>query len=80
MILENLGGPNALLESYKAYEDLLNVGTTALIKDLFQGAEDGGKKELEEIREQCKHYEKAYLEVMTLSEDIVDFKIFRVMT
>jgi hypothetical protein len=46
---------------------------------LFSGGEDGQKKSLEEIREQALHYEQAYYDIMTCSEDEVDFRIFRVM-
>lgn len=46
---------------------------------MFHGGEDGQKKSLEEIREQALHYEQAYYEIMTCSEDEVDFRIFRVM-
>lgn len=51
----------------------------ALINDLFKGSEEGGKKTLDEIKEQVLHYEKANYEIMTLSEDEVNFRIFRVM-
>lgn len=46
---------------------------------MFHGGEDGQKKSLEDIREQALHYEQAYYDIMTCSEDEVDFRIFRVM-
>lgn len=79
MISNNTSGPLELIESYKKYEYILNVDKKALIDDLFKGGEDGAKKPLEEIREKVLHYEKAYYEIMTLSEDEVNYKIFRVM-
>jgi hypothetical protein len=79
MLNDNVSGPLELLESYKQYEYILNVDKKALIDDLFKGAEGGGKKTLEEIKEQIEHYQQAYYEIMTLSEDEVNYRIFRVM-
>ena len=80
LIMANVDGPNKLLEQFKEYEYIPNVNEKQLIKDLFKGGENGGKKPINEIKEQILHYEKAYYEIMTLSEDEVDYKIFRVMT
>lgn len=80
MISENIDAPNALLDEYKKYEYIINVDKKKLVDDLFKGGEDGAKKSLEEIEEQVKHYEQAFYEIMTLSEDEVDFKIFRIMS
>jgi len=80
LIMANVDGPNKLLDAFKEYEYILNVDKKALIQELFKGGEDGGKKSLAEIKTEIQHYEKAYYEIMTLSEDDVDFKIFRVMT
>lgn len=79
MILSNIGDPNGLLKKYKKYEYVLNVDKKALIDDLFKGGEDGAKKSLEEIKQVIISYEKAHYEIMTLSEDEVNFRIFRVM-
>lgn len=81
LLSENLSGPNELLERYKKFEYVLhqNSNVQDLIKELFSGGEDGQKKSLEEIREQAMHYEQAYYDIMTCSEDEVDFRIFRVM-
>ena len=78
--MANVDGPNKLLAAFKEYEYILNVGKTTLINDLFKGGEGGKKKPLADIRKEIQHYEKAHYEIMTLSEDDVDFKIFRVMT
>ena len=80
MIDENVEGPKNLLDDYKKYEYILNVDKKQLVDDLFKGAEDGGKVPLEEIKAQIEHYDKAHYEIMTLSEDEVDFRIFRVMS
>ena len=51
-----------------------------LIEELFKGGEDGKeKKSLKEIKEKILHYEQAHYEIMTLSEDEVDYRIFRVI-
>ena len=47
-----------------------------LIKELFNGDE---KAPLDKLREAVNHYDKAYYEIMNLSNDIVDFPLFRVM-
>lgn len=80
MVDHNLSGPNKLLDEFKKYEYILNVDKNELIKDLFKGGEDGKKKSLEEIREQAQHYHQAHYEIMTLREDVVNFKIYRVVT
>ena len=56
------------------------MSKSALIDDLFKGGEDGKKKTLEEIKEQAQHYHQAYYDIMTLKEDVVNFKIYRVVT
>jgi hypothetical protein len=80
MFDNNVAGPNELLERYKKYEYILNVDKKELINDLFgDGTEAHPKKTLEEIKEQILHYEQAHYEIMTLSEDEVNFRIFRVI-
>lgn len=75
----NLEDPNNLLDQYKKYEYILNVDKKALIDDLFKGGEEGQKKALEDIKERISHYDQAHYEIMTLSEDEVDYRLFRVM-
>ncbi len=41
---------------------------------------DQYKRSLEEIKEKILHYEDAFYKIMTLSEDEVNFRIFRVMS
>lgn len=48
-----------------------------MIQELFSKE---GKAPLERLREAVKHYDQAYNEIMNLSNDIVDFPLFRVMT
>ena len=76
MMAENIVGPVALLEKYKQYEYILNVDRKQLIKDLFRGEE---KASLEELRQEITHYDKASNAILNLSNDVVDFPLFRVM-
>lgn len=76
MFNDNIVGPLELLEKYKKYEYILNVDSKQLIKDLFNGEQ---KATLKELREQIHHYEVAYHEILNLSNDIVDFPLFRVI-
>lgn len=76
MIEENIKGPLELLEKYKKYEYILNVDKKALLKELFNGDE---KAPLNEIREKIMHYKIAYDDIMNLSNDVVDYPLFRVM-
>ena len=77
MLEQNIIGPSELLDKYKEYEYILNVDKKELIDDLFK---PGQKKTLEEIREKVAHYDQAYYEIMTLSEDEVNFNVFRIIT
>lgn len=80
MVSGNTAGTTELLERYKKYEYILNVDKKELIHNLFgDGTEANPKKSMEEIKEQILHYEQAHYEIMTLSEDEVDFRIFRVI-
>jgi hypothetical protein len=47
-----------------------------LVKELFKPDE---KASLERLREEISHYDKAAYEIMNLSNDVVDFALFRVM-
>jgi len=76
MIEENIVQPNELLTKYKEYEYILNVDRKELTDSLFAGE----KKPLAEIKEQIAHYDRAYKEIMTCSEDDIDFNIFKVVT
>jgi hypothetical protein len=78
MIGNNVAGPNELLERYKKYEYILNVDKKALIEDLFKGGEEGAKRTLQEIRAAILHYDRANYEIMTLTEDEVNYRIFRI--
>jgi hypothetical protein len=76
MFAENIVGPQELLEKYKQYEYILNVDKKNLIKELFGGEQ---KATIQELREKILHYQKAYDEILNLSNDIVEFPLFRVM-
>ena len=75
MFQENIIGPQELLEKYKQYEYILNVDRKLLIKELF-GEQ---KASLKELRERIQHYLNAYNEILNLSNDVVDYPLFRVM-
>mmetsp|Transcript_43579 Transcript_43579/g.42092 ORF Transcript_43579/g.42092 Transcript_43579/m.42092 type:complete len:144 (-) Transcript_43579:2649-3080(-) len=77
MIEENIVGPNELLYKYKQYEYILNVDKKDLIKTLFKGEE---KAPLSKLREEVTHYDTAYYEILNLSNDVVEYPLFRVMT
>jgi len=76
MFQENIVGPNELLEKYKQYEHIINVDRKALIKELFNGEE---KASIKDLKEKILHYDKAYNEILNLSNDVMDFPLFRVM-
>ncbi len=76
MFQENITGPIELLEKYKKFEYILNVDRSALVKELFGGEQ---KAPLKELRERIKHFDTAYTEILNLSNDVVDFPLFRVM-
>lgn len=90
MVSENIDGPTELLNRYKEYEYILNIDKKKLINDIFkvpkpaaEGEEPTGetyKLELDQIREKVLHYQRAHYEIMTLSEDDVNYKIFTVQT
>ena len=75
MFQENIVGPLELLDKYKKYEYILNVDRKQLIKSLF-GEE---KAPLNVLRERIQHFEQAYMEILNLSNNVVDFPLFRVM-
>ena len=76
MVDECIKGPLELLQKYKEYEYILNVDKKALIKELFGGEE---KAELNELRQRIEHYKKAHYEILNVSNDVVDFPLFRIM-
>jgi len=80
LISENIQGPNDLLAAYSKYDYILNVDRKELIDNLFKTGEKKNEKvPLEQIRDEIIHYDKAYYEIMTLSEEDVNFRIFRVI-
>ena len=64
-----------MLLKFKKYEVILNVDKRALVKELF-GEQ---KKPLDELRHAVTYYDKCYYEIMNLSNDVVDFPLYRVM-
>ena len=71
---ENIKGPLELLAKYKEYEYILNVDKVALVKKLFREE----KAPLETLREEISHYEKAQQDILNISNDVVDFPLFRI--
>lgn len=78
---ENCPDPNQLLEQYREFEYVLNVDKKELIDGLFKGGENKDEKQpLEVIQEKIQHFDDAFMKILTLSEDEVNFKLFRVAT
>ena len=75
MVEDCIRGPIELLAKYKEYEYILNVDKNALLKELL-GEE---KASLGELRSRIEHYRKAHQEILNLSNDVVDYPLFRVM-
>lgn len=73
---ENIQGPLKLLEEFKKYEYILNVDKNALAKELFKPDE---KAPLSKLKEEIAHYDKAQFDILNISNDIVDYPLFRVM-
>ena len=81
MIDENSPEPSQLLENFKKYEYLMNIDKKEMIDSLFKGGENKDTKaSLEEIGEKAKHFQEDYMSIMTLAEDEVNFRLFRVVT
>jgi len=81
MFDENCPDPLSLLDEYKKYEYVMNVDKKELIDSLFKGGENRDEKQpLAAIEERIQHFDTAYTEIMTLSEDEVNYKMFRIMT
>jgi hypothetical protein len=58
----------------------LNVDRKELIEQLFHaGPEKDEKASLDKLKESITHYDQAYYEIMCLSEDEVNFRLFRVI-
>ena len=73
--------PQKLLDQYKQYEFVINTNKKKLVKELFPGGATGEEKaSLEVLREQIGHFDRAHYEILNLSNDIVDYPLFRVMT
>jgi len=64
-----------LLNKYKEYEYILNTNKEHLAKELF---DKESKASTQKIMETIGHYEKAHEEILNLSNDVVDFPLFRV--
>lgn len=59
----------------------MNTDKKELIDDLFKRGENRDEKApLEEIKEKASHFEEAYMKIMTLAEDEVNYKLFRIIT
>jgi hypothetical protein len=74
---ENIKAPLDLLAKFKEFETLAKSSKTKIKRELFDGEE---KASIETLREQLQKYDEDYFTIMNLSNDVVDFPIFRVMT
>lgn len=54
----------------------MNTDKKSIISEMFNKDE---KAPLEEIRKTVADYDKAYYEILNLSNDVVDYPLFRVM-
>jgi len=83
LVEENMVQPAGLLEKYKKFTDILSVSKKALSKELFgdqkQEGEASEKAHIDKLREAIAHYDKAYYDILNLSNDVVDFPLVRVM-
>ena len=83
MIDENVIDPEALLEKYKKYEYVLNVNKKDFVANLFpkKSKEEGGedKKDIEEISEALEKFHVAEMEILNISNDVINYPLFRVM-
>lgn len=83
MIDENVVEPEALLEKYKKYEYILAINKKNFVLNLFpkKTKEEGGedKKDIEEISEALKKFNEAEQEILNISNDVVNYPLFRVM-
>ena len=83
MIEENIVGPKALLAQYKEYEYILNIDKKAFVKNLFNKkiTEENlePKADIDEIKEALVMFDTAEMEIMNISNDVVDYPFFRVM-
>lgn len=78
---ENSPEPKSLLESFQQFEYVMNTDKKELIDELFKRGENRDEKApLEEIKEKASHFEEAYMKIMTLAEDEVNYKLFRIIT
>jgi hypothetical protein len=79
LFTDNIGEPEELLERYQKYDYVINVDKKTLIDDLFHRGENKNEKApLEEIREKIAFFDTTHYEIMTLSEDEVNYKLFRI--
>ena len=81
LFTDNSPQPAELLENFKKFEYIMNINKKDMVDSLFKKGENKEEKAtLAEIKEQATHFENAYMEIMTLAEDEVNFKLFRVIT
>ena len=78
----NIIEPNKLLDEYKKYEDIINIDKKKMIAGLFkrEPTEENPNKKAphDEIHEALERFHVAEYEILNISNDTVDFPIFRV--
>lgn len=79
MVKENMVGPQALLDEYKKYEFVLNVDSDELLESLFNVPGNlYDKAPIEDIREQIERFYNAEIEILNLSNNHMDYPMFRI--
>jgi hypothetical protein len=86
MIAENIVEPERLMAQYQKFDFILNTDPAKLVKDLFNNKERAAeteneanvKADIEEIRQTLRKFDQAADDIMVLSNDEIDYHMFRV--
>ena len=78
----NIIEPNKLLDQYKKYEDVINTDKKQLVSKLFNKEITETNKEkkasYQDLWDTLEKFHSAEYEILNLSNDMIDFPIFRV--
>jgi dynein heavy chain len=82
IINTNIVAPGQLLDQYKKFEPVINTDKKKLVQLLFKKKiteeNTNPKATFEEIQERLEYFHNAEFDILNLSNDTVDFPIFRV--
>jgi hypothetical protein len=86
MIAENIVEPERLLTKYQKFDFILNTDPSKLVKELFNNKERAAeteneadiKADIQEIRATLRKFDQAADDIMVLSNDDVDYQMFRI--